>query len=142
MAEHALKSISATAERDEAPPVRERPVAPAARPSDHGEFPGKDKRTDRRRIIRYALFALLPIAFVLGGHTYVSGGKIMSTDDAASAISAGAGAGPRSAASARSHGRQGAVLRDCNRRAQHRARQISRGFHDRILPRRYRSRLD
>src|SRR5579871_4027126 len=82
MAEHALKSISATAERDEAPPVRERPVAPAARPSDHGEFPGKDKRTDRRRIIRYALFALLPIAFVLGGHTYVSGGKIMSTDDA------------------------------------------------------------
>lgn len=82
MAEHALKSISATAERYEAPPVRERPVAPAARPSDHGEFPGKDKRTDRRRIIRYALFALLPIAFVLGGHTYVSGGKIMSTDDA------------------------------------------------------------
>ena len=61
--------------------------------------------------------------------------------DAASAISAGAGAGRRSATPARSHGRQGAVRRHCHQRALHRARQISRGFDDRFLSRRYRSRL-
>ena len=37
------------------------------------------KRRDR---IRWALFALLPIVLLVGGYWYVTGGRVMSTDDA------------------------------------------------------------
>jgi membrane fusion protein (multidrug efflux system) len=36
----------------------------------------------RRRSVRWALFALLPFALIGGGYWYVTGGKVMSTDDA------------------------------------------------------------
>ena len=70
----------------------------------------------------------------LGGNPDIAG-------DAASAISAGQGAGRRGAAPARSHRRQGAVRRHRDERAVDRARQISRRLDDRLLSRRHRSRL-
>ncbi|HEY2135243.1 MAG TPA: HlyD family secretion protein [Xanthobacteraceae bacterium] len=36
----------------------------------------------RRRRVRLMLFALLPLALIAGGYWYVTGGRVMSTDDA------------------------------------------------------------
>jgi membrane fusion protein (multidrug efflux system) len=36
----------------------------------------------RQRFVRWALFALLPLALLAGSYWYVSGGRVMSTDDA------------------------------------------------------------
>ncbi|HVJ32973.1 MAG TPA: HlyD family secretion protein [Terriglobia bacterium] len=36
----------------------------------------------RRRLIRYALFALLPVALIGGGYLYFTGGEIISSDNA------------------------------------------------------------
>ena len=83
MAERALRSVPA--DRDEAPGVREAPqVAPPTAPPVSGREPSRDKKVrqvDRRRI-RFGLFALLPIILLVGGYWYVTGGKVMSTDDA------------------------------------------------------------
>jgi membrane fusion protein (multidrug efflux system) len=68
MAERALKPAPPT--RAEAPDVRERP---------------SDKitpRFDRRHWTRWGLFALLPLALLIGCYWYVTGGRIMSTDNA------------------------------------------------------------
>ncbi len=80
MAERALKPAAPA--REEAPDVRERP--PAARPSDLRESASKGKapRFDRRLWLRRGLFALLPLALLIGGYWYVSGGRIMSSDNA------------------------------------------------------------
>jgi membrane fusion protein, multidrug efflux system len=40
------------------------------------------RRLRRRDRVRWALFALLPLALLAGGYFYVTGGQIMSTDDA------------------------------------------------------------
>jgi len=84
MAEPALRSIPS--DRDDAPGVREMPqVAPPAAPSPAPREIARDKkprRGDRRRRMRFGLFALLPLALLLGGYWYVTGGKVMSTDDA------------------------------------------------------------
>ena len=61
--------------------------------------------------------------------------------DRASAISAGASAGRRGAASTRSHGDHGAVCRHRHQRAGDRAGKISRGFDHGLLSRRHRPRL-
>jgi membrane fusion protein, multidrug efflux system len=80
MAERALKPASPA--RDDAPGVRERP--PVASPQDMRASVGKDKALhfDRRLWLRRGLFALLPLALLIGGYWYVSGGRIMSTDNA------------------------------------------------------------
>jgi len=39
-------------------------------------------RSSRRPWLRWALFLLLPIALIAGGYWYVTGGQVMSTDDA------------------------------------------------------------
>src|ERR1700716_2172896 len=57
---------------------REQPERPIERPSE----PEKTPRPPRRRSVRWALFALLPLALIAGGYWYVSGGRVMSTDDA------------------------------------------------------------
>jgi membrane fusion protein (multidrug efflux system) len=83
MAERALKSI--TPERDEAPDVREVPAAvPTPRPADPRPATGKKKvsKPGRRGRLRWGLFAALPLVLLVGLYWYVTGGKVMSTDDA------------------------------------------------------------
>jgi membrane fusion protein, multidrug efflux system len=80
MAERVLKSVPQSLERGEAPERREaqpiKAAPPPALPSDDA------KGFDRRRVMRWGLFGLLPVALIVGGYFYFTGGKIMSTDDA------------------------------------------------------------
>src|SRR5580658_9227893 len=83
MAERVLKSVPAP--RDEMPGIHELPpVAPAAPASDIREPSGHDSGRwfDRRRSLRWGMFGLLPLALLVGGYFYVSGGQVMTTDDA------------------------------------------------------------
>ena len=85
MAERALKSIP-PAREDVAESGEASPVAPAVRTPDvriHDRAAiEKAPRFARRNWLRRSLFALLPLALIIGGHWYVTGGQIMSTDDA------------------------------------------------------------
>jgi membrane fusion protein (multidrug efflux system) len=64
--------------------------APHEQPEWSTEMPSEPKRASRsprrrfhgRRPARWALFALLPFALIGGGYWYVTGGQVMSTDDA------------------------------------------------------------
>jgi membrane fusion protein, multidrug efflux system len=72
---------------DEAPEVpRPLPLAPAPEPESRSAKPTaaeeEVRRLSRRDRMRWALFALLPLALLVGGYWYVTGGQIMSTDDA------------------------------------------------------------
>jgi membrane fusion protein (multidrug efflux system) len=80
MAERAFQPASPA--REEAPGVHERP--PAAPPPDMRQSLKRALRFDfdRRRWTRLGLFALLPVALVIGCYWYVTGGRIMSTDNA------------------------------------------------------------
>ena len=57
-----------------APVTPASPVAPAA--------PVEPPPRAKRRVLRPLLFALLPVALVVGGYDYVTGGQVMSTDNA------------------------------------------------------------
>ena len=59
-------------------PVRQLPQRPAE-PASKSDEPA---RPARRRGMRRALFALLPLALITGGYVYIAGGQVMSTDDA------------------------------------------------------------
>jgi membrane fusion protein (multidrug efflux system) len=59
-------------------PPREQPERPIERSSE----PKKPPQSSRRRWPRWALFALLPLALIAGGYWYVTGGRVMSTDNA------------------------------------------------------------
>ncbi|HSZ66445.1 MAG TPA: HlyD family secretion protein [Xanthobacteraceae bacterium] len=72
MAERKLKPVPQP-ERDEA-------VTSAPRSADRPS--GVAREFDRKRMTRWALFGLLPVALFVGGYFYFTGGKIMSTDDA------------------------------------------------------------
>ena len=65
-------------------PRRPPRVAPPAPPPDRSPARSAPAapRFDRRRSLRWALFALLPIALIAGAYEYVTGGQVMSTDDA------------------------------------------------------------
>jgi membrane fusion protein (multidrug efflux system) len=65
------------ARRDAPQRQPERPAAMAASPT-----PEKASRSPRRRWLRWALFALLPLVLIAGAYWYVTGGQVMSTDDA------------------------------------------------------------
>jgi len=88
MAELVRKTVSAV--RDEvAETPRTAPVAPVApvgpverRGKDRGKGAEKLRQLRRRSRLRWALFALLPIALIAGAYWYVTGGSVMSTDDA------------------------------------------------------------
>ena len=83
MAEALRKTVPPeTAEAPEAP--RPIPLAPPGDKSSHKEASaGEEVRQRKRRSrIRWGLFALLPLALLIGGYWYVTGGRIMSTDDA------------------------------------------------------------
>jgi membrane fusion protein, multidrug efflux system len=59
-------------------PSRELPALEIERSSE----PEKAPQSPLRRRVRWALFALLPLALIGGGYWYVTGGQVMSTDDA------------------------------------------------------------
>jgi membrane fusion protein (multidrug efflux system) len=72
---------------DESPAARRK--APRGEPemaprtsSALGKRPPAPSRTLRRPWLRWALFLLLPIALIAGGYWYVTGGQVMSTEDA------------------------------------------------------------
>jgi membrane fusion protein, multidrug efflux system len=84
MAEAARKTISPV--RDEAP---EAPRSPGATPATAPDKRAADKsvandarRPKRRQRTRWILFGLVPIALAVCVYWYVTGGRIMSTDDA------------------------------------------------------------
>jgi len=79
MAEVARKTIAPV--RDEAP---EAPVslAPAEKRNARTAATEKLRSMRRRDRLRYVLFALLPIVLIIGCYVYVTGGQVMSTDDA------------------------------------------------------------
>jgi membrane fusion protein, multidrug efflux system len=58
------------------------PADPAKRPEAAATAGEQKSPSARNRRVRRALFALLPIAAVAGAYWYVTGGQIMSTDDA------------------------------------------------------------
>ena len=85
MAEAARKTI--TPVRDEAPESpRPQPVGPVAPAEKRAKTrtPAADKvrQLRRRDRMRWALFALLPFALIVGAYFYITGGQVMSTDDA------------------------------------------------------------
>jgi membrane fusion protein, multidrug efflux system len=65
-------------------PLREQPEQPSRRqperPSQRASEP--EKAPQRRRWVRPLSLALLPLALIAGGYWYVTGGQVMSTDDA------------------------------------------------------------
>jgi membrane fusion protein (multidrug efflux system) len=67
-------------------PSRERPEQPPrfqpGPPAETSSKPEKAPQPPRRRRLRWGLFALLPLALVAGGYWYVTGGRVMSTDNA------------------------------------------------------------
>jgi membrane fusion protein (multidrug efflux system) len=52
------------------------------RPIEKTSKSEKAPQSPRRRWVRWALFALLPLALGAGAYWYVTGGQVMSTDDA------------------------------------------------------------
>jgi membrane fusion protein, multidrug efflux system len=59
-------------------------AAPQKKPERSGEMPSAAEKPARspRRWARCALFALLPLAMIVGCYWYIAGGAVMSTDDA------------------------------------------------------------
>lgn len=85
MVERVLKSVPKA--RTEGPDVREvPPMVPAAPPPAETKVPAPPTTTPRppskRKWLRRSLFALLPLALIVGAYWYVAGGQMMSTDDA------------------------------------------------------------
>ena len=68
--------------RAEAPETPRAPIAPVAPGQKRSTAADKLRSMRRRDRIRWALFALLPIVLIVGCYWYVTGGKVMSTDDA------------------------------------------------------------
>src|SRR4051794_38715666 len=67
----------------ESPAARRK--APRGRPEMAPQTPSalaERPRSSHRSWLRWALFLLLPIALAAGGYWYVTGGQVMSTDDA------------------------------------------------------------
>jgi membrane fusion protein, multidrug efflux system len=59
-------------------PTREQPERPIERSSELEKAP----QSPRQRWVRWVSFALLPLALIAGAYWYVTGGQVMSTDDA------------------------------------------------------------
>src|SRR2546425_11514283 len=74
-------TAEAPAARRDAP--REQPKRPPReQPVEGSSKPEKAPQSPRRRWLRTVLFALLPLALIAGGYWYVTGGRLMSTDNA------------------------------------------------------------
>src|SRR5882757_9931180 len=59
-------------------PLREQPKGPAEPPG----APKEASRRSGRRWLRPALFVLLPLVLIAGAYWYITGGQVMSTDNA------------------------------------------------------------
>jgi membrane fusion protein (multidrug efflux system) len=82
MAELARMPLSAR-RNEVAESPRPYPVAPAEpRAKERSAAADNVRKLRRRQRVRGGLFALPPIVLVLGGYFYVTGGQVMSTDDA------------------------------------------------------------
>lgn len=85
MADAARKTVSPAHDETTEPP-RSRPRTPTNFPAKtplEPKTPNEDARPRRRRKwIRWSLFALAPVVLIVGGYWYVTGGQVMSTDDA------------------------------------------------------------
>jgi membrane fusion protein, multidrug efflux system len=81
MAEALRKTAPAHDEAPEAPITRPVGPTPVELHSDKPAAAEKTRRTSRRWT-RWALFLLLPLVLAVGLYWYVTGGQIMSTDDA------------------------------------------------------------
>ena len=76
--------------RKSVPPIRDDDARPAIAPVGPADArtPGRTLAADkfrgmrRRDRVRWILFALLPLVLIIGAVWYVTGGKVMSTDDA------------------------------------------------------------
>jgi membrane fusion protein (multidrug efflux system) len=78
-----VSDVSADADPGNAPAARRTaPQRPSIAPSEPPAAPEKAPRRTRRPWMRWALFLLLPLALILGGYWYVTGGQVMSTDNA------------------------------------------------------------
>src|SRR5580698_4497514 len=87
---HRVATESAGPAGDPPPPTRLDSVRELRKTAPEAETPAVPKAATaekaapapRRRLTRPLLFALLPIALVAGGYFYVTGGQVMSTDNA------------------------------------------------------------
>ena len=83
MAEALRKSVPP---RDEAPETPRPSIAPAVPPGKRSRertaATDKVRQLRRRQRTRWALFALLPLVLIVASYWYVTGGQLMSTDDA------------------------------------------------------------
>ena len=71
------------AETDEVPGQRrDTPQKLLEQPADMPAASAEATLARRRRLVRRALFTLLPLALIGGAYWYVTGGQVMSTDDA------------------------------------------------------------
>jgi membrane fusion protein (multidrug efflux system) len=78
-----VEPVSLRADPGEAPTTRrDAPQKRSDLPGERPSAPKKEPRSPRRRWVRWALFALLPLALIAGAYGYVTGGQTMSTDDA------------------------------------------------------------
>jgi membrane fusion protein (multidrug efflux system) len=70
-------------ERGEAAETARTPqIAPVEERSRKATLVAPKVRVRRRDRVRWVLFALLPLALIVAGYLYVTGGRVMSTDDA------------------------------------------------------------
>jgi membrane fusion protein, multidrug efflux system len=63
-------------------PPEQLPRQQPERPAERSSEPEKAPQSPRRSWLRWTLFALLPLALIGGGYWYVTGGRVMSTDNA------------------------------------------------------------
>lgn len=77
------EAVARRANTSEAPHARPTPLAerPEA-PTESVSVSKPKQRLGRRRLLRWMLFALLPLALIVGGYWYVTGGQEVSTEDA------------------------------------------------------------
>jgi membrane fusion protein (multidrug efflux system) len=77
------RSQVAEADKAEAKqPPQDRKPEPVRPERPHGDERAAGRRTLKRSLRRPLLFALLPLALLIGGYFYVTGGAVMSTDNA------------------------------------------------------------
>jgi membrane fusion protein (multidrug efflux system) len=76
-------TVARRANPSEAPQSRSTPLAERSEaPTEAAVVHRPRQRLGRRRLLRWMLFALVPLALIAGGYWYVTGGQVISTEDA------------------------------------------------------------